>query len=95
MKKSIRCNTLAKILVGDERLSEEKKTLSTAKHSLVEVIDDSNSAHWCGNIRRKIKAGVWCSDKEYIYKNIMVFITILLKDWVTLSIGSSLNHGRY
>ena len=44
--------------------------LGRSKKSSVEVIECSQLADWCSNIKRKISKGVWCDNSDYISKNI-------------------------
>ena len=64
-KRSMWYNKLAKILIEDEILMEERINISATKHSLVEVINSANLSKWCTDIRHTIKVGVWCSGQEY------------------------------
>ena len=59
-------NQLANFIVSDNRLHEVRETLCQVKRSHLEVMDYSILHNWCSNTRRKIKAGIWTDDSDYV-----------------------------
>ena len=66
LKRVSEYNQLMNLIVLDNRLSLVREKLCQAKGSPVEVTDHSFLHHWCSSTKRKIKAGVWTYDSDYV-----------------------------